>query len=282
MAAKVVRAICVLVVHFCVSNVCNAQALGISAADLAERLMVRDEKLRALALIYTEVPQDRSGRPEGGYLRRAIAARAPNWFMRDNGHGSAQMHWRDDPLRKCIYISPNRVLTFTPLNRVIHEGKPVSAGSAPAEAVEELIFFVLCWWPFSDWPEPEVYGRKWSMHSQMSSGEYSLRPALESVLGGACYVLEVPGVDVMWLDSEQVDCMMRRDVLNTETGAVAARLEFSDYQQRADGVWLPGSFWRIQFDSYAHIESLRKRRVIDARFLVSYSFINEQVDESVF
>lgn len=253
-----------------------------TAAVIVSELLMREDSLHALSLEYRTVRREVAPTVSGGYVRRVVAARRPNWFMRDNGHGHDQLHWKDDPFRKTMVIDPNGWRLLSHLNRVVDDGPPWTGAEAPADPEGELIFQALCWWPYPHWNPPEVFGRRWAMRSLMKADRYTLRKECEDFNGRLCLVLEVPNLDVLWLDRERPSCVLRRDVYNPETGSVAMRFEFNDYKQYMPHVWLPGSMRNVQFDSYAHTPALRERRVIDSTFLISNISVNDDVGDEAF
>jgi hypothetical protein len=257
------------------------KAAPITSKDLFQHLALRDSNLRAIALEYKEVPRSGAGRLPGSYVRRFIAARGPNRFMRDNAHGHVGIDWHDDPLRKTLYVNPTEKLLFANLNRVLTKVHVSSPDEARKEAADELIFRVLCWWPFTEWKTPTSWGHQWTLGS-LAQGQYKLRPGVEVVLGHTCYVLEDPGSDIIWIDSDSLGCIVRREIYNKKTGRIASRYEYSSYSEVAIGIWLPKSFRSTQFDSYAHNDELAARQVLDTRFDMNYKAINEAVNDSFF
>jgi hypothetical protein len=249
---------------------------------LCRRLASRDAKMHAIAIEYEEIPRNVPGKPVGSYSRRVVAARAPSWFMRDNGHGHKLMHWEDDPLRKTRYVAPGRVLLFTNLARTLYEKTSPSKEHASREPTEELFFQVFCWWPFTDWTAPTINGRKWTMESLLADGKYKLASAPQIIRGISCLILEDPGSDTLWIDALKPDCIVQREVFDSESGFRMARYEFDDYAEFEDGIWLPSTFRSIQFDPYASTEALRSRRVIDTTFQLKVLAINEAVDDTYF
>jgi hypothetical protein len=66
---------------------------------------------------------------------------------------------------------------------------------------------------------------------------YNLRPALETVDGAYCHVLEWPGFDVLWIDADHSFVPRRREFrLNGSLRSVTLN---RDLQQQASGTWLP-------------------------------------------
>ncbi|HVA47291.1 MAG TPA: hypothetical protein VNH11_13060 [Pirellulales bacterium] len=139
------------------ATVCGGETLP-STAEVADLLFRRDSRLRAVAAVYREVDGPDHDAVADGYHRRFVAARAPNWFFRDNAHGHAALDWRQDPLRKSITIQPGQSIIFENLNRVTYD-----YDLARRDVQTELLFNVLSWWPYPDWPSPTSFGVPWSL-----------------------------------------------------------------------------------------------------------------------
>jgi hypothetical protein len=256
------------------------EALGSGA--LAKELADQHDSLTALSLVYQQEPTSAPGKPTGAYMRRLVAASRPGFFLRDNGHGHDRMRLSEDPYRKILLITPTESTLLEYLNRVMAEVDMRHSGHAPDDLRNELIFQALCWWPFVNWSAPEVYGRLWSMSSLLKGGAYSLRPQTEAVGSRPCYVLEVKGIDVIWVDCERPRCVLRRDIYNPATRSVAARFEMTDYRDAGEGIWLPGRLRNRQFDSNSHTPSLRARVVVDSTFLIHDIKVNGAVEPGTF
>lgn len=255
---------------------------AVSAGALAKDLVDQYHALTAFSLVYQGVPVSPPGKPSGEYSRRLVAAIRPGFFFRDNGHGHDAMRWADDPIRKLLLVTPTDAAILENLNRVVVKVDYTRSGLAPLELQNELMFRVLCWWPFTEWPPPDVFGRPWSMDSLLKDGVYGLRPHPEPVESRPCYVLEVKDTDAIWVDCERPRCVLRREIYNPATRSVASRFEMTDYRDAGDGVWLPGRFRNMQFDSNAHTPSLRARVVIDTTFLVHDIKVNKAVTPEAF
>jgi hypothetical protein len=255
---------------------------SVSAGALAKELSDQHDSLTALSLVYQQEPISQPDKPAGGYSRRFVAASRPGFFFRDNGHGHDAMSWSDDPFRKTLLITPTQSTLLENLNRILIELDTKHSGPAPPDLEIELIFRALCWWPFTDWSPPKIYGRPWSMSSLLRGGAYGLRPRKEPVGSRPCHVLEVKDTDVIWVDCEGPRCVLRRDIYNPATRSVASRYEMADYRDAGDGVWLPGRLRNLQFDTNAHTPSLRARVVIDATFLIHDIKVNGAVDPGTF
>ena len=260
----------------------SAARKAIDSGALAKELADQHDSLTALSLVYQEESTSAPGKPAGGYLRRLVAASRPGFFLRDNGHGHDRMRVSDDPFRKITLITPTESTLLEYLNRVVDDFDTKHSGPAPDDVRNELIFQALCWWPFANWSPPEIHGRPWSMSSLLKGGAYSLRPQQEAVGSRLCYVLELKGINVIWVDCERPRCVLRREIYNPRTRSLGSRFEMTDFRDAGDGIWLPGRFRSWQFDLHADTPSLSARVVIDATFLIHDIKVNGAVEPGTF
>ena len=120
------------------------------------------------------------------------------------------------------------------------------------------------------------------MSSLLAGGDYRLRS--ESALLGDrhCVILEEPGIDALWLDAVPPHLVLRREVFNDQTGALAARYDFSGHSHHGGDVWLPRRFTNQLFDSYASSKESQERLVIDAKLEINQLRVNGEVVEEDF
>lgn len=249
-----------------------------STSDLTDLLMERDRELQAIAAVYRGVSnKDDSGDIVGGYLRRFVAARSPGWFFRDNGHGHSRLHWLQDPLRKSLLVSPCKAILLENLNRVVLDLGSDVDNVARSSVQSELLFYALCWWPYSNWPAPEVFGRSWSISSLLAEGRYILRSGVAFIDDQPCLVLEVPGVDEIWLSASSPHYIVRRDVFDDQTGALASRSDFSGYTHHGGNIWLPKKFTNQLYDSRTLSKERQNRMVFDSEFEMLEVRVNGEV-----
>ncbi len=253
-----------------------------TACEVKSRLRERDRRLEALAVEYRSDVAPSSDYPEGAYLRRFVAVKRPGFLRHDSAHGDARIDWRDDPARQFACVSPDRAISLRPLER-IHFDRPLPPGTPlPGTLPQEFLFHALCWWPFEGRPAPSIRGRPWSLSSLLDGDTYRLRPARETVRGRPCDVLEWPGVDVLWIDPGSECHILRREVYEPESGALAERLEFEDFREYRDGIRLPSRIRNIQFDVLAHDPELRRRKVVESLIVLRDVAVNGDVDDVLF
>ncbi len=250
--------------------------------ELTDLLITRNKELESLAAVYREISRKNQNGIVDGYVRRCVAFRSPCLFFRDNSHGHARLDWHNDPLRKTLLIHPNENILLDTLNRVILNPTFTTTDAAPLDVQNELLFRVLCWWPYTDWPPPKFFGRSWSMTSLLTNEIYRLRSDIVILRGRRCVVLEKPGIDILWLDASTPHCVLRREVFNDKTGALAWRCDYDGYMNYGGNMWLPQTFTNQLFDSYASSKESQERLVVNAKFKIMDIRVNSNVVEEDF
>jgi hypothetical protein len=168
-------------------------------------------------------------------------------------------------------------MLFENLNRVVVDYDARAGALAPYDVQSELLFLVLCWWPYPDWPPPEQFGRPWSMSSLLAGGNYRLRFETAMLGSRRCLILEKPGSDALWLDASAPHCLLRREVYNPETGAVQWRCDYEGHTHHGGNLWLPRTFTNQHFDSYAPSKEGQARLVVDAQCAITDLRVNDEV-----
>lgn len=259
-----------------------SQSEAATALNLRERLAREFDSIHALSLVYQQRPTSPPGKPAGGYTRRFVAAARPGFFLRDNSHGHSAMDWGDDPFRKTLLKTPDAITLKEELSRVVTDIDPKYPGATRADVQGELTFRALCWWPLADWEPPSIFGRPWSMPALMRRDDYTLRERIETIDGIPCHVLEVPGVDVLWLSVDNPSCVIRRAVYNPDTRSIASQFDMRGYSEVMAGIWMPARVVNRQFDSFASTQVGRNRVVVEGDFDLTQVRVNAQVAPSVF
>lgn len=79
------------------------------------------------------------------------------------------------------------------------------------------------------------------------SKAYRVRPELERVDGVWCHVLERPGLDVMWIQTDPIFLLRRRQFHWKEGGKIRQLATFRNHKEVSKGIWLP---LELVFDRY--------------------------------
>ncbi len=261
------------------SNRSDAGAL--SATDLARRLTRHHDALNAVSIVYSSVPESLEGKPAGHYWRRAVAVRRNGMFKSENSHGHLGLPWVNDPIRKSLIVTPSGASVLDHLSRTLVDIDP-RVDDPLNSARKELIFDLLCWWPFADGNPPQNYGYDYSMPKMLEPRSYRLLSKRQLVRSRLCYTFIVNDILTVWCDCNRPERILKSERYDPDTGAIDSRFEMMEHEEVGDNIWLPKRFRIVRFDTNAHKPQLRKRVVYDATFLVEDITVNEDVTESNF
>jgi hypothetical protein len=260
----------------CGSGLANDADPKKTASSIKQALVESYAKRRALRLEYRFTSLLMATVPAGQYVRRVIAADRRGQFFLDNSHGHQSMDFVDDPFRKITFIYPTGFEIFRPLDRVVREYALPVPISLSRDMPGELMF-LLSWWPF-DAPERDMLGRKLSIEALKNDESYILRPGGQVVDGHLCDVIEVPKADSIWVDTANAHVIRRRELFDSDTGALGRRVEFGDYRTIGGDVHVPISMRISEFDYAARSAPDRERCVNRIDFQILDARSNEDVD----
>ena len=117
----------------------------------------------------------------------------------------------------------------------------------------QTIFATLAWWPPDDpSPPPKHDGRHFFLKDLLTHEPCRVRPFQEVVDGRRCHVVEVPGLDTLWIDGE-AGTLIRRERLAGSPPRPHVTCELQQYKEVAPGVLLPFRILRT-----LHFEGSRK------------------------
>ena len=204
--------------------------------------------------------------PKGAYLYREIIAKSPGSLHHVSAHGYAKMAWEDDPLQQRAYVTGDHVFNEYTVNRAYLEGHIDPENGLPGTLPREVFFLATGIWPFDGRPAARLLGRPYALRDVAKAEEYSVvRPRQDLVDGRWCHVLEWPGNDRLWLDTERGFVLLARELFFGGWGALGERFELGGDREVAPGIWLPRWIHNLQLDCEAPTEEGRGRRLIDAR-----------------
>jgi hypothetical protein len=138
----------------------------------------------------------------------------------------------------------------------------------------------LGWWPPDDDSKIPDQGRTFFLHTALAQKGYGVLPRQELVDGVWCHVVELPGVDKLWLDPARGFALLRRERFTGTPPVPTFRYELSDYREVAPAVWLPYKLRRVIFAAHKSGET-SPRIQMDATGTVVDAEVN-QVPEDFF
>ena len=105
-----------------------------------------------------------------------------------------------------------------------------------------------------------------------NKAEYRVRGQLEEIDGAWCHVIERPGHDVIWVDTQH-GFQVRRRTISQKSGRPLLEMRTTDLRERAPGVWLPTHQIGVSFnldsdpaEYQGRVRTVTTNRLIEARF----------------
>ncbi len=253
----------------------------LSTAELKSALAKAQAKIESIYFDYrgedAYLGDDRF--PSGAYLRRIVIAKAPNLFSHETAHGSDDLPWELDPRRRHCIVENNQAFDDWVTNRAYNktpDWKPDAPlpGSMPGEPI--LIHTGI--WPLTGRKAPTRAGAPLMLRDVAKSDRFVARPALEVVEGRECHVLEIPGLDVLWLDAERGCALVARDSYDIDSGKVAFRSELKGHREVKPGIWLPSAIRAITYDRSAQASGERPPALSDLTLQITEARVNDASD----
>lgn len=220
-----------------------------TAQEIKAVLGAACEKLDSIYVAYrSDSYEETAGFPEGTYVYRIVAAKAPCYFYHRNTHGHVRLNWSLDPLQRETFVTDTMVVSFNPVNRTYFEASISPEAPLPGTLRDEFLLSVTALWPLHSRPPPRY---KWGpivLREIVNSKAYNfVRPLQEKVRGRWCHVLEEPNLDAIWIDMQQRGCcILARESYDFQSKQQLQRIDFCDHE------WL-NHFWfpkRIEVAAY--------------------------------
>jgi hypothetical protein len=231
-------------------------------------------RLRSQQAEYVCIGRDpKTGELDPESIHNFVAARGVKRFH-ESGHFTANIPWELDPVRHKVYFTGRTLDLFYPILG-LYETSERNAGLQYSWKVQRE-FFWECqgWWPPDDDTKPFTGQPPFFLHEVLAQKDARVRPYQEQADGAWCHVVEVPGVDELWLDPAVGFALRRRNWSGGEPGALFARYELSDYREAAPKVWMPWKIHRIVYDTRSPASG-RRPVLVDALATVLSVKVND-------
>lgn len=266
-------------------------AATVDAAGLRDALLAAQGRISSISIVYMSDDYDpytiselgKEASPEGMFLRRSVALKAPASILHMTAHGHKSLPWEDDPFQQRARIRDGHLYNEFPLNRSYYEAQvDLKAHGLPGSLPREFLFLATGIWPLSGVkpirPDIEPYVL---VEVAKSEAYCDVRPRQELIEGRWCHVLERPGRDRLWLDVERGCALMARETHASTTGRLAQRMELGGHREVSPGIWFPMWMTNIQYDHDASDPEKQRRIWKHARHDVLEVRIND-VEDSAF
>ena len=190
------------------------------------------------------------------------------------------LDWRDDPKQQRLTVGADRMVAERPLDRFFQERRLRPDEPLPGSAPKELLLIALGWWPLDRRPSPTLVDQLPAALSAVArSSAYQARPQLEQVGGRWCHVLECPGRDQLWLDTDR-GCALAARQISYPSLARVHRIELADFREMPHGIWVPFRLRNLHYERRPNGDL--GKVILDATLNVSRVRVNDDVDEARF
>lgn len=136
---------------------------------------------------------------------------------------------------------------------------------------------------YLDWPVSEVPLSEQDhtyLPASLATKAPALAPAVQQRSGRACHVVEVPGLDKLWIDTERGFALVRREIHYSTGGPLRQVTDASDWQQVGTGTWFPK---RIVREYYCPPDRpADKVNTVATRVTLSVSYTTNEIDDDAF
>lgn len=181
------------------------------------------------ALNAWEIIYETNRGPKGAYVRRVVAAKAPDKFLSWNAHGTPYYSWQQDPIQQRLTVNGSSAIGEYPFQREFHRALIKDDDPLPGSAPHDLLFIALGWWPFEKRSQPILNGIPLVLPGIAASRSYKVLPKQDSLNGRSCCVIEFPAHDRIWLDRVS-NFIVARELLDPASGRVLERVEGKSFE----------------------------------------------------
>jgi hypothetical protein len=205
-----------------------------SIDEVRAAVSVAQERIRSLLIEF----QGRDlSRPPDEYIASVVAAKGPNryQFVEHRAGGVAGV---DLALHQSYYdvVSWN---VYFPLKHRYEITRKFAVHPYTLKARGATIYLALGWWPPDDTSAPPALDDKSRfLQSLLKLPTCRVRPAQERIDGRWCHVVDVPGLDTLWIDFDE-GLLIRHDCYVGDPPRLRARYRLEEFREVAPGVKLP-------------------------------------------
>lgn len=247
---------------------------AMTLSDVATLHRAHRDRLQALSVIYIQTGGTTTEGVAKGFIRRELTTRQGSYLLRDNSHGHADLNWTADPARKILFARPSDSGLLENLNRVYRPLTGPEQWFDDAEA--ELLFNAIGWWPFISLADGRECRPLRSMMLFGDERQLTLMDQPETLDERICRVIVAQHGERLWIDEKNPLQVLRRDIVDPETGTLRSRYDMDQYREFDKHLWIPTSIRNQQYDWQAELPSERERLIIDAAFRLRSVKLNDE------
>ena len=250
--------------------------------SLKKRILEATQKLESIRVCCLGEYAHRSLADANAFYRVALCAKAPHCLFYDSAHGHDSMNWELDPHRQRAYVQKNQVYNEYPLDRMFFHQPLKPQDPLPGSLQTAFFFLATGHWPMTDREAPRYGDLPYVLREVALSKQthLHLRTKLEQVNGRWCHVLEQPGVDCLWIDTERAGCLVQRELSDAQTGQRLQRYRLLEQEEFSGQIWLPRIIENTIFQSNDPSDHSRSEEVTSRTRVVECTV--NQVDDTAF
>ncbi|MDG2381621.1 MAG: hypothetical protein P8N76_08095 [Pirellulaceae bacterium] len=250
--------------------------------SLKRKILETTQKLESIRVCCLGEYAHRALADANAFYRVALCAKAPHFLFYDSAHGHDSMNWKLDPHRQRAYVQKGQVYNEYPLDRMFFRQPLKPQDPLPGSLQTAFFFLATGHWPMTDREAPRYADLPYVLRDVALSKQthLHLRLKLEQVDGRWCHVLEQPGVDCLWIDTERAGCLVQRELSDAQTGQRLQRYRLLEQEKFSDQIWVPGVIENTVFRSNDPAGNSGSEE-ITSRTRVVECAVN-QVDDTVF
>ncbi len=252
LVASVSRTLQPLAVALCVATVVNRMPQVAAFADerapatmsveqIRRAVAQAHERIRSLRVEYRAFK--RGDGPSGGYLRVVVAAKDRSRY---ESLGHVVPGQTEDP---GAYVNLYDGACFDTYYVFGHRYETTRLAATPRYTFKvraHAFFECLAWWPPGDDSQPpRLKKRGLFLKEVLADTECRVRPYQECIDGRSCHVVEIPGIDVVWIDAERGALLKRERFSGGDRPELIARYYLGSYRDVRGGIWLPYTIHRV-------------------------------------
>lgn len=266
-------------------------------ADLRPAVLSNEEVFQQLTENHARIRRflieyEATGPDVNYYIHKTIAAQAPDDCFYHGSKGRAEFdrtsarvdpQWQSDPFQDWILITAARNNWGSPWSRVFGDFAIKPDTPLPPKVQQQSLFVALGWWPFEKRPWPTLDDAQPCVIPHLvQARKHGVLPAQEFRSGRWCHVLDNPGRDRIWVDTERRCAIVAREIFDPQTTARIMQIDASQFAAVIPGLWVPRAVHYREFDSHAPTPAGRRRHLLDSNIQLLKVQLNDQVDPALF
>lgn len=207
-----------------------------SKTDFQQCILQTDEKIHSLYAEF-EIDGYSDEYPAGYYSHQCVFWKDPDFLYQLSTHGHDQLDWWDDPTQQEAFIIEHRFFRFNDVNRTVFPFRlDPGSHSLPGMFEASTFFIATGWWPHQRWDAFRPNDLPVVLREVAIDEAYQLDSNPQVVDGQPCRLLERKKSDRIWADVSEGFRLLRRELVDPESGQVMQVFDYFDHQEIWDGI----------------------------------------------